>query len=221
VERRPDRRRRHGGGARHRRRRWHPALAGPVDAQANFTDAGSPADGNSHGTHVASLVAGAGAGADGARQGIATGADLLSGKVLDDEGFGRESWVIAGMEWAAAQGADVVNLSVGGPPAETDTPVTQSLETLTAQTGTLFVVAAGNRGSLGDDQFTIETPGSAASALTVGAVSDDDTLAQFSSEGPTLGSYRLKPDVAAPGVGLLGARAGVSPACVAHVAWHS
>jgi subtilisin family serine protease len=190
----------------------HPALAGQVDAQTNFTTAASPVDGNGHGTHVASLVAGTGAGSDGARQGIATGADLLSAKVLDDDGFGLQSWVIAGMEWAAAEGADVVNLSLGGPPAATDDPLVQSLENLTAQTGTLFVVAAGNRGGLGASPFTIETPGSAAAALTVGSVTATDSLALSSSEGPTLGSYRLKPDVAAPGVGILGARAGARDA---------
>jgi len=190
----------------------HPALAGQVDAQANFTDAPSSADGNGHGTHVASLVAGTGAGSDGARQGIATGADLLSGKVLGDDGFGRQSWAIAGMEWAVAQGAEVVNMSFGGPPSAIDDPLVQSLETLTAQSGTLFVVAAGNRGGFGFNPFTIETPGSAPSALTVGAITASDALALFSSEGPTLGSYRLKPDVAAPGVGILGARAGARDA---------
>jgi subtilisin family serine protease len=186
----------------------HPALAGQVTAQANFSDEPSAADGNGHGTHVASLVAGTGAGSDGARQGIAPGADLLAGKVLGDNAEGRASWLIAGMEWAVAQGADVVNLSLGGAPVPTDDPLVESLERLTAETGTLFVVAAGNRGGLGTAPFTIETPGSAPSALTVGAVSATDVQAFFSSEGPTLAGYRLKPDVTAPGVDILGARAG-------------
>ena len=190
----------------------NPALAGQVDEHVNFTDGPSAADGNGHGTHVASLVAGTGAGSDGARQGIAAGADLISGKVLDDEAAGVESWAIAGMEWAVAQGADVVNMSLGGAPSPTDDPLAQALDNLTAQTGTLFVVAAGNRGGFGANPFTIETPGSAASALTVSAVSATDALALFSSEGPTLGTYRLKPDVAAPGVGILGARAGARDA---------
>ena len=186
----------------------HPALAGQVDAQANFTDAPSGADENGHGTHVASLVSGTGAGSDGARQGIAAGADLLSGKVLGDAGEGRASWVIAGMEWAAAQRADVVNLSLGGGPVDADDPVIESLERLTADNGTLFVVAAGNWGGLGPTPYTIESPGSATSALTVGAVAGNDVQAFFSSEGPTSNGYRLKPDVTGPGVGILGARAG-------------
>ena len=107
----------------------HPALAGQVDARANFTDAPSAEDGNGHGTHVASLLGGTGAGSGGARQGIATGADLISGKVLADSGEGRESWVIAGMEWAAAQGADVVNLSLGGSSGERDDPLSRRSST--------------------------------------------------------------------------------------------
>ncbi|HEU4946800.1 MAG TPA: S8 family serine peptidase [Kribbella sp.] len=186
----------------------HPALAGQVDAAANFTDEPTTDDGNGHGTHVASLVAGNGAGSDGARRGVAAGADLLVGKVLNSEGFGQSSWLIAGMEWAAAQGADVVNLSLGARAGEADDPVALALDKLTAQYGTLFVVAAGNAGGLGRNPATIGSPGIAASALTVAAVGSDDRQAGFSSEGPTRGTYRLKPDVAAPGVEILGARAG-------------
>lgn len=186
----------------------HPDLKGQVAGQADFTGAGSPADDNGHGTHVASIAAGTGAGADGARQGIAPGADILSGKVLDSDGRGQTSWVMAGMEWAVQQGADVVNLSLGGAPTETDDPLVLTLEALAEQHGTLFVAAAGNRGWLGFVPGTIETPGSAPSALTVGAVTDTDLRAFFSSQGPTLGTYRLKPDVVAPGVGILGALAG-------------
>ena len=186
----------------------HPALDGKVTSQSNFTQAATPADGNGHGTHVSSLIVGSGAGSDGARQGIAPAAELISGKVLADDGFGQESWVIAGMEWAAGQGADVVNLSLSSAPVNGDDPVAVALDRLTAQTGTLFVAAAGNRGGFGANPYTIGSPGVAASALTVGAVDANDKHASFSSEGPTRGSYRLKPDLVAPGVTILGAEAG-------------
>lgn len=186
----------------------HPALDGKVTSQSNFTQTATPADGNGHGTHVSSLIVGSGAGSDGARQGIAPAAELISGKVLADDGRGQESWVIAGMEWAAGQGADVVNLSLSSAPANGDDPVAVALDQLTAQTGTLFVAAAGNRGGFGANPYTIGSPGVAASALTVGAVDGNDKLASFSSEGPTRGSYRLKPDLVAPGVAILGAKAG-------------
>ncbi|GAB3824953.1 hypothetical protein GCM10028799_43960 [Kribbella italica] len=194
----------------------HPALAGKVAAAEDFTASAqedhagraSAEDDNGHGTHVASLVVGSGAGSDGARRGIAPAAELSSGKVLAADGFGQESWVIAGMEWAAAQGADLVNLSLSSTPGDGDDLVSTALDRLTASYGTLFVAAAGNRGNFGATPYTIGSPGIAASALTVGAVDAADRQANFSSEGPTKGTYRLKPDLAAPGVNIPGAKAG-------------
>ncbi|OLF05618.1 hypothetical protein BLA60_35695 [Actinophytocola xinjiangensis] len=183
----------------------HPDLAGRIAAEADFTGAGDPVDGHGHGTHVASIVGGSGAGADGARRGVAHGARLLSGKVLDNEGSGQLSWVIAGMEWAAGQGADIVNLSLGARATGADDPVTLALDALTESTGTLFVVAAGNSGP---GQLSIESPGTAANALTVGATTRAGRVARFSSWGPTVDSYRAKPDLGAPGDGIVGAALG-------------
>jgi subtilisin family serine protease len=185
----------------------HPDLAGQVVDAANFTDDPVDTDDNGHGTHVASLVAGTGAAADGARRGVAFGAHLLAGKVLNADGEGQISWVIAGMQWAASQGADVVNMSLGGQASSPslDDPVVQALESLTASSGALFVVAAGNAGS---GASTVASPGVAPSALTVGAVNATDGVVFFSSRGPTLGDGRLKPDITSPGVQIIGAKAG-------------
>ena len=183
----------------------HPDLRGKVVEQANFTDDATEGDGNGHGTHVASIIGGTGAAAGGVRKGVAYGARLLSGKVLDSVGRGQLSWVIEGMEWAAARGADVVNLSLGGDAGKTDDPTAQALDRLSAETGTLFVVAAGNAGP---GTSNIGTPGIAASALTVGAVTANGLPAYFSSQGPTLGTWRVKPDLTAPGVEITGAMAG-------------
>lgn len=182
----------------------HPDLVGRVARAVDFS--GSPsgaADTRGHGTHVAATIAGTGAATDGTRRGVAPGAGLLVGKVLGDDGFGYESWVIAGMEWAAAEGARVVNMSLGAGPTDGTDPVSQAVNTLTEQTGTLFVVAAGNEGR---DQ-SIGSPGAAAAALTVGAVDLDDELADFSSRGPRVGDDALKPEITAPGVGIIAARA--------------
>jgi hypothetical protein len=78
------------------------------------------------------------------------------------------------------------------------------VNTLTAQSGTLFVVSAGNEGP---SAMTIGSPGSADAALTVAAVDRRDAIADFSSRGPRVGDYALKPDIAAPGVGIVAARA--------------
>lgn len=183
----------------------HPDLRGKVVKEANFTEDPTAEDGHGHGTHVASIIGGTGAAAGGARKGVAYGARLLSGKVLDSEGRGQLSWLIQGMEWAAAQGADVVNISLGANAGNGDDPSAQALDRLSAQTGTLFVVAAGNNGP---GFASIGTPGIAASALTVGATNAAGLPPFFSGQGPTRGSYRAKPDITAPGVGITGALAG-------------
>lgn len=185
--------------------RTHPDLAGRVGEARNFTDAEDAVDHHGHGTHVASTVAGSGAASDGRNKGVAPGAELLVGKVLNDAGSGADSWVLAGMEWAAHSGAKVVSMSLGTRAASDGTdPLSEAVDRLTAETGTLFVIAAGNTGP---GSPTIGSPGAADSALTVAAVDKQDKIASFSSRGPRLGDEALKPDIAAPGVGIVAARA--------------
>ncbi|PYC64289.1 peptidase S8 [Micromonospora arborensis] len=181
----------------------HPDLAGRIAEARDFSGVGSARDGNGHGTHVASTIAGSGAASGGLRKGVAPGAQLLIGKVLDDGGSGSDSAIIAGMEWAAHSGARVVSMSLGGSATDGTDPMSQAVNELTAETGTLFVVAAGNEGAA----HTVGAPGAAAAALTVGAVDRDDNLASFSSRGPRLGDNGLKPEITAPGVGIIAARA--------------
>lgn len=109
------------------------------------------------------------------------------------------------MEWAAAEGADVVNLSLGGPDSPGVDPLEAMVDKLSAEKGILFAVAAGNDGEGGDS--TLGSPGSADAALTVGAVDKDDKLAPFSSIGPRVGDGAIKPDVTAPGVAITAAAA--------------
>ena len=183
----------------------HPDLrGGKVVAEANFSEADSTTDHYGHGTHVASIVAGTGSRSGGDRKGVAFEASLLNGKVLDDFGFGSESGIIAGMEWAARQRARVVNMSLGGWPTDGSDPMSQAVTRLTSRYRTLFVVAAGNSGP-GDQ--TVEAPGVATAALTVGAVDAQDQLADFSGRGPRYGDYAMKPDITAPGVDIVAARA--------------
>lgn len=181
----------------------HPDLAGRVGETRNFSASDSTRDLVGHGTHVAATIAGSGAAANGTRKGVAPDAELLVGKVLDDTGSGAYSDVLAGMEWAARSGARIVNMSLGGEAADDD-PLVTAVEELTAETGALFVVAAGNEGP---GTQTVGSPGTAPSALTVGAVDRDDSLAAFSSRGPVGADDAVKPDLTAPGVGIVAARA--------------
>ncbi|MGW5053989.1 S8 family serine peptidase [Actinokineospora sp. NPDC004072] len=181
----------------------HPDLAGKQAGQRNFSDEPDPADGNGHGTHVASTIAGGGA----KYRGVAPDARILDGKVLDNGGSGQESWILAGMEWAAEQGADIVNLSLGGGDTPEVDPLEEAVGRLSAEHGTLFVIAAGNSGPA---PGSVASPGSADAALTVGAVDRDDSIAPFSSRGSLAGTATIKPDITAPGVGIVAARAGTT-----------
>lgn len=183
----------------------HPDLKGRVDASRNFTDSDSDADRQGHGTHTISTVGGSGAESGGAKKGVAPGTRLLSGKVLNDQGYGLDSWIIAGMEWAVAAKADVVSMSLGDPSQTAcDDPLAAAAERLSQQ-GPLFVIAAGNSGP---GNNTVSSPGCAPSVLTVGAVDRDDTTAVFSSRGPAGLRHTLKPEIAAPGVGISAANMG-------------
>ncbi|KKZ69863.1 peptidase S8 [Streptomyces showdoensis] len=187
----------------------HPDLAGRVGETRSFIEGQEVADRNGHGTHVASTVGGSGAGSAGKEQGVAPGAALAVGKVLSDEGSGSESQIIAGMEWAARDvDAKIVSMSLGSQEASDGTdPMAQAVNALSAETGALFVIAAGNSGAPG----SIGSPGAADSALTVGAVDSADEAAYFTSKGPRYGDQGLKPDLSAPGVGILAARSRLLP----------
>ncbi|WP_380283258.1 S8 family serine peptidase [Kitasatospora purpeofusca] len=181
----------------------HPDLAGSIGESSDFTGAAAGVkDADGHGTHVASIVGGDGAASEGRFKGVAPDAELLVGKVLDDQGSGQESWVLQGMEWAAAR-APIVNVSLTGPPTDGTDPMAQAVNALSDRYGTLFVAAAGNSGRAG----TVGTPGSADAALTVGSVDRDDRLSRLSSQGPRAGDHAVKPDLTAPGSDIVAARA--------------
>ena len=177
----------------------------------------TPYDDNGHGTHVSGIIAGNGFNSLGVRAGIAPDAHLVSLKVLDAQGRGVISNIIAALEWAIANKGQynirVINMSVGA-------AVTMSYNvdplTLAAKravdAGIVVVTAAGNLGRnplTGATQYgAISSPGNAPWVLTVGASNhqgtvdrSDDTMAAFSSRGPTAYDYGAKPDVVAPGVG--------------------
>ncbi len=180
----------------------HPDLAGKISARQNFTE-GMEDDRDlvGHGTHVASTIAGSGAGSGGKYKGVAPGASLLDGKVCVRFGC-MESWIVAGMQWAAESGASVVNLSLGGPNGPEVDPLEEAVNSLTAQHGTLFVIAAGNDG----DDETVGSPATAEAALAVAAFTKSDELAYFSSRGPSADGWAVKPEIAAPGVDIVAAR---------------
>ncbi|HLS39985.1 MAG TPA: S8 family serine peptidase [Ornithinicoccus sp.] len=184
----------------------HPDLADRVVDSVNFSASDTVDDRHGHGTHVASTIAGSGAASGGRYVGVAPGAELLNVKVLDDVGSGTTSGVIAGMEWAAEHGADIVNMSLGerGNYSDGTDPASTAVNALTEEHGTLFVVAAGNDGPR---DGTVTSPATADLALTVGSVDRDESIAETSSRGPRTGDHAIKPEITAPGVDIVAARA--------------
>jgi len=177
-----------------------------------------PYDDNGHGSHVAGIIGGNGYDSQGEKTGIAPGANLVSLKVLDQNGQGTISNIIAALGWVAANASQynirVVNMSVGARIMEsywTD-PLTLATKALTDR-GIVVVAAAGNNGknALGQLQWGgINAPANAPWVLTVGASStmgtltrNDDEMASFSSSGPTAHDFDAKPDLVAPGTGTI------------------
>ncbi|WP_155369282.1 S8 family serine peptidase [Catellatospora vulcania] len=180
----------------------HPDLAGKISARQNFTEGEEDdLDRVGHGTHVASTIAGSGAASGGKYKGVAPGASLFDGKVCVEYGC-AESWILAGMQWAAESGADVANMSLGGTNTPEIDPLEQAVNDLTAQYGTLFVIAAGNSGA----DETVGSPATAEAALAVAAFTKTDELADFSSRGPSADGWTVKPEIAAPGQDIVAAR---------------
>ena len=176
----------------------------------------SPYDDDGHGTHVAGIIAGNGHDSLGQKAGVAPDASLVSLKVLDGTGAGSVSNIIAAFDWILANHAQynirVVNISVGAAIHEsywTD-PLTLAAKHV-VDAGVVVVAAAGNMGknAAGAPQYGgIAAPGNAPWVITVGASSTngtpnraDDTMAGFSSRGPTYKDWSAKPDLVAPGTG--------------------
>jgi len=198
---------------------WHDDLgATRVTRFVDFVNFQAAAyDDYGHGTHVAGIIAGDGHDSGGRRRGIAPGATLLVEKVLDASGQGYISNVIAAIDYAIANkdalNLRIVNLSVAAgvyESYETD-PLTLAARRA-VEAGLVVVSAAGNlgKGPGGQPQYgAIGAPGNAPWVITVGASShngtvdrSDDTIAGFSSRGPTALDLQTKPDIVAPGVGI-------------------
>ena len=188
-------------------------------------------DGNGHGTHVSSLIAGNPSFVNGYYSGVAPGVKIINVRVLDAEGKGNASHVIAALDWIIANKAvhniRVVNMSLGTPASQTYKTDPLCLAARRAvNAGIVVVASAGNNGkdATGAKRYgSINSPGIEPSVITVGATNSygtdarsDDTIASYSSKGPTRGyesvsgvrvyDNLIKPDLVAPGNKLIGAQ---------------
>jgi major intracellular serine protease len=152
----------------------HPDLAEAIVGLRDFTASrGGPVDSHGHGTHVAGAIA--------ARQndvglmGLAPACKLLVGKVLGDDGSGDERAIVAGIEWACGQGADILSLSFGSP--RPSAAIERALKAAVAD-GKFVICAAGNDGR----PDSVGYPARWTFTIAVGAVDRQGRLARFSSQ---------------------------------------
>ncbi len=195
--------------------RNHPLLEGAVRTQINVakkngSENADDQDGNGHGTHVATTIAGRDKviysklfGKNIRMHGVAPEAEIIGIKVLDDDGSGQTSWVIEGMEEAVNQKADIISMSLGSMwDGAGLTPDSKVVDEITFKHNILCVIAAGNSFA----NMAIGSPGGSHGALTVGSIAQrtpsPHVVSTFSSKGTTIDG-RVKPDIAAPGGNLV------------------
>jgi serine protease AprX len=190
-----------------------------LDTRVIYTQAfGGLTDGSDqfgHGSHVAGIIGNSGAASNGFYKGIAPNVKIINLRVLDQNGSGQDSAVIAAIQTAiqlkTTYNIRVINLSLGRPVFESYTmdPLCQAVEAAW-NAGIVVVTAAGNSGrdnTYGTNGYaTIQAPANDPYAITVGAMKtmgtpgrSDDLVASYSSKGPTLYDHVVKPDLVAPG----------------------
>ena len=162
-------------------------------------------DDSGHGTHVAGILAGDGRMSKGILAGMAPGANLIIIKVLDAKGDGNIEQIIEGILWIKKYGKQygvrIVNLSVGARTGMSEKKEQQLLEAVEDlwDMGYIVVVSAGN---YGPGKGTVAGPGTSKKVITVGALKTTEKEMECSGQGPT-GSCVVKPDVVAPGYGII------------------
>src|SRR3989344_267362 len=186
----------------------HIMLEGKVIVEKVFTGEESANDVRGHGTHVAGIAAGKNVNG---YSGVAPDALLINAKVLrDEDGSGRTSEIISGIEWAVDpdndpgtdDGADIISMSLGGTYSTPDNPYTEAINYAISK-GVVVVVSSGNCGSgcpdAGCGSFRgVTMPGNIKDVITVGAVDNNKEVACFSS-GEDISGVGIKPDIVAPG----------------------
>lgn len=184
----------------------HPALRSAIGAFVEMDRLGFPVeeskaafDTDDHGTHTAATIAGRPDRSTGRRIGVAPGAKLASAIVI--EGGQTIARVLAGMDWALGEGAQILSMSLGFPGYVEDfLPITRILR----QRGMLPVIATGNEGP-----GTSRSPGNYAEALAVGWANKDDTVdPDSSSQRFRRKTQPIVPDLVAPGGDIVSAAPG-------------
>ncbi len=191
----------------------HPYLADRIIDSRDFSDDGTPEDLFGHGTMVAGIIASN----EETYRGIAFRANLINAKCMNKDGQGRSDWILSALEWAVTEAVDtaeIINTSFGTTEEDPngESSFTRALDALIDLYDISWATAAGNWND--QTEYQLNVPGDNYNGITVGAISDkntidrsDDEWASFSCTGPT-SDKRVKPDVVAPGDGIVSTKVG-------------
>ena len=127
-------------------------------------------------------------------------AEIFVGKVLSNQGSGGDAGILAGINWAVANGCQVISMSLGAPvqPGEPFSPVYEGVAQRALTSGTLIVAAAGNDSRRPGFIMPVARPANCPSILAVAAVDVNMQIAFFSNRGINPNGGQV--DIAGPGV---------------------
>jgi subtilisin family serine protease len=190
----------------------HPDFSGRTIHRKSFVGTRQAKDMEGHGTHIAGIAGGDRKGRDGVRYGLASGARLYIGKILDDAGEGTDGQTLAGIEWALEKGCQIISMSFGAP-VEAGEPWSAIFEHVAqiAMAGRcLLVAASGNESERAKDKPVIagvNHPANCPSIMAVGALTPALGVADYSCAGFGFG-FGGQIDIAAPGDNILSTKPG-------------
>ena len=182
----------------------HPDFSGRNLIQKSFVPRQNVQDGQGHGTHCLGTACGPSnpSSSSVARYGVAYESDIYIGKVLSNQGRGKDGWILAGINWAIANKVHIVSMSLG---AKINSPgfsrVYENVAAKALRRGTLIIAAAGNDSRRPRSIRPVSHPANCPSIMAVGAVDEDQNIATFSNGGiyPAYGAV----DIVGPGVNVL------------------
>ncbi|HEV2478196.1 MAG TPA: S8 family serine peptidase [Puia sp.] len=203
----------------------HPDFSGRTLHRKSFVGTRAAKDNEGHGTHIAGIAGGDRKGRDGARYGLASGARLYIGKILDDNGEGTDGQTLAGIEWALEKGCQIISMSFGAPmeAGEPCSAVFEQVAQIAMAHRCLLVAASGNESDRAKTRPVIAAvnhPANCPSIMAVGALTPALGVADYScagtpgnvgvpaASGDGRGNAGGQIDIAAPGDNILSAKPG-------------
>lgn len=179
----------------------HPDFLGRKITAKSFVEGEAAQDGHGHGTHCIGTACGPKTPAILPRYGVAYNAEIFAGKVLSNAGSGTDSQILQGIEWAMANGCDVISMSLGSRTRVGDSysPVYEAVAQRALNRGTLIVAAAGNESNRSAGIIKpVGRPANCPSILAVAAIDSQEQVANFSTRGLNPDGGQI--DIAGPGV---------------------